>query len=158
MIDADTFRSVLGRFASGVTIVTARDADERDCGMTVSAFSSLSLEPPLVLICVDHAASMHGLLCTHPWVGISILSSNQEAISRRFADPDENEHFDGLAYRRGDFGVVLLDDALGHMEGRIREHIDGGDHTVFIVALERAEAHQGRPLIYYRGGYAQMER
>ena len=158
MIDADTFRSVLGRFASGVTIVTARDDEGRDHGMTVSAFSSLSLDPPLVLICVDHAASMHRLLCAHPWIGISILSAHQEPISRRFADTDEDERFDGLAYSRGDFDVVLLDDALAHLQGRVQHHVDAGDHTVFVAGVERAQPHHGRPLIYYRGGYAQMER
>ena len=157
MIDSETFRSVLGRFASGVTIVTARDDDGVDHGMTVSAFCSLSLGPPLVLLCVAHDASMHGLLLQHPRFGISILSSNQEAYSRRFA-ADESNRFDGIAYARGDSGVVLLEDALAHLECAVREHHDAGDHTVFIAEVERAEARQGRPLLYYRGGYAQLER
>ena len=121
-MDSDTFRSVLGRFASGVTILTARDASGADHGMTVSAFSSLSLEPPLVLFCVDHTASMHDLLTSDPppACGISILSSNQEAWSRRFADENE-QRFDGIAYSRGEQGVVLLDDALAHLGVEITE-------------------------------------
>src|SRR5262249_16655328 len=160
MIDADTFRAVLGRFASGVTIVTARDSAGKDHGMTVSAFCSLSLDPSLVLFCVDHAASMHELLLGHPRFGISILSSSQEAYSRRFADPgpERSARFDGIAYRRGDAGVVLLDEALAHLECRILRHYDEGDHTVFIAEVERAEALDGRPLLYFRGGYAQLER
>ncbi|HVX41943.1 MAG TPA: flavin reductase family protein [Gemmatimonadaceae bacterium] len=157
MIDSDTFRSVLGRFATGVTIVTARDAAGEDHGMTVSAFSSVSLEPPLVLVCVDHAASMHDLLLEHTSIGISILSSNQEAYSRRFAN-DDGERFDGIAFTRGDCGVVLLDDALAHLECRIVAHHEAGDHTVFLAGVERAEPRDGRPLLYYRGGYAQLER
>ena len=157
MIDADTFRSVLGRFESGVTIVTTRDAHGVDHGMTVSAFTSLSLDPPLVLFCVDHTASMHQTLLGHPTVGVSILSSNQEAYSRRFADQD-NERFDGIAYSRGESGVVLLDEALAHLECRIIAHHEGGDHTVFIAEVDRAQPRQGRPLLYYRGGYAQLER
>jgi flavin reductase (DIM6/NTAB) family NADH-FMN oxidoreductase RutF len=157
MIDSETFRSVLGRFASGVTIVTARDDAGEDHGMTVSAFCSLSLQPPLVLLCVDHEASMHGLLLGHPRFGISILSSSQEAYSRRFA-ADEDNRFDGIAYVRGDSGVVLLEDALAHLECAVRDHHDAGDHTLFIAELERAEAREGRPLLYYRGGYAQLER
>jgi flavin reductase (DIM6/NTAB) family NADH-FMN oxidoreductase RutF len=158
-MDSHTFRSVLGRFASGVTILTARDASGVDHGMTVSAFCSLSLEPPLVLFCVDHVASMHGLLVSDPPppCGISILSSNQEACSRRFADETE-QRFDGLAYSRGERGVVLLDDALAHLECTILRHLDAGDHTVFIAQLERAEPRHGQPLLYYRGGYAQLER
>lgn len=158
-MDSDTFRSVLGRFASGVTILTTRDASGADHGMTVSAFCSLSLEPPLVLFCVDHAASMHPLLVADPApaCGVSILSSNQEAYSRRFADETE-QRFDGIAYSRGEHGVVLLDDALAHLECRIARHIAAGDHTVFVAHLDRAEPRQGRPLLYYRGGYAQLER
>ena len=159
MIDAAHFRAVLGRFASGVTIVTARDRDGTDHGMTVSAFCALSLNPPLVLLCIDHAASMHGLLLSHPTIGINILSSEQELYSRRFA-ADETDRFDGIAFQRGENGVVLLDAALAHMECRMLEHHEGGDHTIFIAEIERASPHagDGRPLLYYRGGYAQLER
>jgi flavin reductase (DIM6/NTAB) family NADH-FMN oxidoreductase RutF len=160
MIDADTFRSVLGRFASGVTIVTARDANGQDHGMTVSAFCSLSLEPPLVLLCVDRAATMFELMRTHPQLGVSILSSSQEAYSRRFADPksERSERFDGIAYTRGSNDAVLLEGALAHLECRVIEHHDAGDHTIVIAAIERAESLDGRPLLYFRGGYAQLER
>lgn len=159
MIDADTFRSVLGRFASGVTIVTARDGVGQDHGMTASAFCSVSLEPPLVLICVDHSASMHGLLLDHPRLGISILSSEQEAYSRRFADQDTDNRFDGIAYTRGESGVVLLESALAHLECKVLEHHDAGDHTILIAEVEHAEPKVGHcPLLYYRGGYAQLER
>ncbi len=157
MIDSDTFRSVLGRFASGVTIVTARDEAGTDHGMTVSAFCSLSLEPPMVLLCVDHAASMHDLLLSHPRFGISILSSDQEDYSRRFAR-EESDRFDGIAYSRGDAGVVLLDDAIAHLECEMSAHYDAGDHTVFLAAVQHAAPRDGRPLLYYRGGYAQLER
>jgi flavin reductase (DIM6/NTAB) family NADH-FMN oxidoreductase RutF len=157
MIDPDTFRSVLGRFASGVTIATARDASGHDHAMTVSAFCSLSLEPPLVLLCIDHAASMHGLLLTHPPLGVSILSTAQEAYSRRFADTD-TKSLDGVGVVRGESGVVLLEGALAHLECRLIDHCEGGDHTIFVAAVERADARQGRPLLYYRGGYAQLER
>jgi flavin reductase (DIM6/NTAB) family NADH-FMN oxidoreductase RutF len=162
VIDADTFRSVLGRFASGVTIVTARGprgADD-DHGMTVSAFCSVSLDPPLILICVDQAASMYAVLREQPEFGVSILSAEHEASSRRFADTDESERFDGLAYERGENGTVLLAGALAHLECRVVQHVDAGDHTIFVASVERADARTaaGRPLLYYRGGYAQLER
>ena len=159
MIDADTFRSVLGRFASGVTIVTARDADGVDHGMTVSAFCSLSLQPSLVLVCIDHTASMHPLLLTHPAVGISVLSVDQEAWSRRFA-ADEDDRFDGIPFRRGENGTVLLDEALAHMECRLIAHHEAGDQTIFVAEIYRATPHasDGQPLLYYRGGYAQLSR
>jgi flavin reductase (DIM6/NTAB) family NADH-FMN oxidoreductase RutF len=160
MIDADTFRSVLGRFASGITIVTARDSAGHDHGMTVSAFCSLSLSPSLVLFCVDKTATMFDLLGTHPDVGISILSSSQEAYSRRFADTDteRSERFDGIAYTRGMAEVVLLEGALAHLECRITAHHDAGDHIVVVAEVDRAQPLGGRPLLYFRGGYAQLER
>lgn len=158
MIDSDTFRSVLGRFASGVSIVTARDDAGDDHGMTVSAFASVSLDPPLVLVCIDHTASMHDLLLEHPRFGISVLSSEQEAYSRRFATDPDTGRFDGIAYTRGDSGVVLLDESLAHLECKVVQHHDAGDHTIFIAEVERAEPRHGRPLLYYRGGYAQLER
>ena len=96
MIDPDTFRSVLGRFASGVTVVTARDRDERDHGMTVSAFCSVSLVPPLVLVCVDHAASSHDVLLESPHFAVNVLAVHQEPLSRRFAGVDEATRFDGV--------------------------------------------------------------
>jgi flavin reductase (DIM6/NTAB) family NADH-FMN oxidoreductase RutF len=158
VLSPDTFRSVLGRFASGITIVTARDAGGEDHGMTVSAFCSLSLQPPLVLLCVDAAASMHDLLLGHPHFGISILSSGQEAYSRRFADEEEPDPFDGIAYTRGEHGAALFDDALGHLECHVVRHHDAGDHTLFVAEVDRAEPRDGRPLLYYRGGYALLER
>jgi flavin reductase (DIM6/NTAB) family NADH-FMN oxidoreductase RutF len=159
VIDAEIFRSVLGRFASGVTILTARDAGGIDHGMTASAFCSLSLSPPLVLVCIDHEASMHPLMLEHPSFGINILSSEQEAYSRRFA-AEEDDRFDGIAFTRGENGVVLLDAALAHMECRVTGHYTAGDHTIFVAEIDRAVPHagDGRPLLYYRGGYAQLER
>src|SRR4029079_17901084 len=141
------------RFASGVSIVTARDDAGADHGMTVSAFASVSLEPPLVLVCIDHTSSMHALLLEHPRFGISVLSSEQEAYSRRFATDPDTGRFDGIAYSRGDSGVVVLDNALAHIECKVIQHHEAGDHTIFIAEVERAEPRHGRPLLYYRGGY-----
>jgi len=157
MIDSDTFRAALGRFSSGITILTACDAKGRDHGMTVSAFCSASLEPPLVLICIGHEASMHGLMMRVEHIGINVLSSGQEALSRRFADP-ESDRFDGIGYSRGENGVALLEDALVHLECNVLARHEAGDHTLVICSVERAEAFDGRPLLYYRGGYAQLER
>ena len=157
MIDSDAFRAALGRFASGITIVTARDAKGRDHGMTVSAFCSLSLEPAMVLVSIGHEASMHGLMMRAEHVGISVLSTTQEALSRRFADP-ETDRFDGVGYTRGENGVALLDDALVHLECDVVARHEAGDHTIIVCAVDRMEAYEGRPLLYYRGGYAQLER
>jgi flavin reductase (DIM6/NTAB) family NADH-FMN oxidoreductase RutF len=157
-IDPDTFRSVLGRFASGITVITALDSAGQDVGMTVSAFCSVSLQPPLVQACVDHAASMYDALQHVERFGVNILASDQEALSRRFAAVESSHRFDGIGYSRGENGVVLLEDALAHMECRVVSRFEAGDHTVFIGEVERAAARDARPLLYYRGGYAQLER
>jgi flavin reductase (DIM6/NTAB) family NADH-FMN oxidoreductase RutF len=157
-IDPDSFRSVLGRFASGITVVTTLDAQGRDVGMTVSAFASVSLRPPLISVCIDHAASMHRAIAAADRFGVNILASDQEALSRRFAAVESSHRFEGIGYERGESGVVLLDDALGHMEClRVAQH-EAGDHTLFIGDVERAVARRAPPLLYYRGGYAQLER
>ncbi|MES2179023.1 MAG: flavin reductase family protein [Gemmatimonadota bacterium] len=157
-IDQDSFRSVLGRFASGITVVTSVDAAGRDVGMTVSAFCSVSLHPPLVQVCVDHAASVYGALLDATHIGINVLAAEQEALSRRFAQLESMHRFEGLGYSRAENGVVLLDDALAHLECRVVERHEIGDHTMFVGEVERATARDARPLLYYRGGYAQLER
>ena len=157
-IDPDKFRSVLGRFASGITVLTSLDGEQRDVGMTVSAFCSVSLHPPLVLACIDHDASMFEALNAAKRFGVNMLASDQEALSRRFASAESIHRFDGIAFTRGESGVVLLDDALAHIECRIVDRHRAGDHTLFIGEVESATARDGRPLLYYRGGYAQLER
>jgi flavin reductase (DIM6/NTAB) family NADH-FMN oxidoreductase RutF len=157
-IDPDDFRSVLGRFASGITVVTTVDADGRDLGMTVSAFSSVSLRPPLIQVCIDKTASMYAALMQATRFSVNILAAEQEALSRRFAAVDSSHRFDGVGYERGENGVVLLDDALGHLECTVSARHEAGDHTIFVGEVERASAGEGRPMLYYRGGYAQLER
>jgi flavin reductase (DIM6/NTAB) family NADH-FMN oxidoreductase RutF len=157
-VDPDSFRSVLGRFASGITVVTTRDGDQRDVGMTVSAFCSVSLRPPLVQVCVDHAASLHVALKHNDRYAVSILAADQEALSRRFSAAISTRRFDGVGYRRGESGLLLLDDAIAHLECRIVASHDAGDHTLFVGEVESATARDARPLLYYRGGYAQLER
>jgi flavin reductase (DIM6/NTAB) family NADH-FMN oxidoreductase RutF len=157
-IDPDSFRSVLGRFASGITVVTTRDADGRDMGMTVSAFASVSLVPPMISVCIERRATMFRALCAAEQFGVSILASDQEALSRRFASVESSHRFDGIGYERGESGVLLIDEALAHIECRRVAQHEAGDHTIFIGAVERANARDARPLLYYRGGYAQLER
>jgi flavin reductase (DIM6/NTAB) family NADH-FMN oxidoreductase RutF len=157
-VTPDQFRAVLGRFASGVTILTARNEKGEDHGMTASAFCSVSLGPPMVLACVDSATDMFRILRIDGSFGVSILSEDQEALSRRFAELPAGR-FDGVGYSRGDSGVLLLDDAIAHLECRCVARHTAGDHDIVVGAVEAAHvADTGRPLLYYRGGYAQLER
>jgi flavin reductase (DIM6/NTAB) family NADH-FMN oxidoreductase RutF len=155
-IDPDSFRAALGRFASGVTVVTIRDDDDRDHGMTVSAFCSASLEPPLVLACIGHDASMHRAMMQAKHFGVSILAAGQEPLARRFAD-QRSDRFDGVGYTRGQLGVALIDDALAHLECVVLDRSEAGDHTVVIGRVEAALCYRGTPLAYYRGGYTQID-
>lgn len=156
-IDEATFRSVLGRFASGVTVITSLTSDDRDHGMTVSAFCSVSLDPPLVLASIASDTEMCAILNEAEFFGVSILDIDQEAISRRFAEHD-GDRFDGIGYQRGKSGVALLDGVLAHAECRIVDRHPAGDHTLFIGEVEDASVLGDAPLLYYRGGYTQLER
>jgi flavin reductase (DIM6/NTAB) family NADH-FMN oxidoreductase RutF len=157
MVDPDLFRSVLGRFATSVTVLSARDSTGADHGMTVSAFCSVSLNPPLVLACVDKSASIYPTLFATDAIGISVLADHQEDCSRRFAEKDA-DRFDDLEIQRGARGVALLKDAHAHLECRIVARHEAGDHTIFVAAVEHGATLGGRPLLYYRGGYARLER
>ena len=155
-VSEDEFRNVLGRFASGVTVVTAV-ANGKDQGMTVSAFCSVSLMPPLVLICIERSASAHEALTTSDEFVVNILSADQEQLARRFAI-EGIDRFEGVAYGRGQSGIAVLDNIIGVVECRRTTLYAGGDHTIIIGQVEAARAENGKPLLYYRGGYAQLER
>ncbi|HEX2779825.1 MAG TPA: flavin reductase family protein [Gemmatimonadaceae bacterium] len=154
-LDPDAFRAVLGRFASGVTVVTTYDGG-RDHGMTVSAFSSVSLAPPLVMVCIGDDASLRPVIEHATYFGVSILAAEQEALSRRFAA--HVNRFDGVGFTRGESGVALLDGALALLECRVVARHQAGDHLIVVGEVEAASAANERPLLYYRGGYAQLER
>ena len=156
-IDADLFRSVLGRFSTGITIVTVRDHNGRDHGMTVSAFSSLSLDPPLVLVCIGNDATMSETMQAAESFGINILNANQEALSRRFAGPID-DRFTGVPRTHGALGNVLLDDVLASLECRVIARHPAGDHVIVVGEVDSGVVRDGKPLLYYRGGYAQLER
>ena len=155
-VSPDEFRSVLGRFPSGVTVVTTKAADGSDQGMTVSAFCSVSLEPPLVLICIEKTASAYEALTSAPGFVVNILSAKQEQIARRFSIVDI-DRFEGVGFSRSRNGIAVLDDVLGVIEcDRVAQH-DAGDHTIIVGEVEAGRAENGTPLLYYRGGYAQLE-
>lgn len=155
-LSPDEFREALGRFASGVTVVTARDAAGIDHGMTVSSFCSVSLVPPLVLACIAQVATMHRVLHDAPVFGISVLAASQEPLSRHFAEIPE-QRFDGIGFSRGASGVILLDDAHAHLECRRVAWHAAGDHGICVGEVERSVLFNGRPLLYYRGGYTRLE-
>ncbi|HEX6289227.1 MAG TPA: flavin reductase family protein [Herpetosiphonaceae bacterium] len=154
-IDQADFRRVMGHFASGVTVVTT--CHEGFChGITVSSFCSLSLEPPLVLICIDRRVNSHELIERSGMFAINILAEDGEWLSRHFASR-ELDKFSKVAYHSGHKGLPLLDGALATIECRLAEKFPGGDHTIFVGEVLRTEVpREGRPLLYFRSGYHQL--
>jgi flavin reductase (DIM6/NTAB) family NADH-FMN oxidoreductase RutF len=157
VIDSDLFRAVLGRFATGITVITTCDANNTPHGMTVSAFSSLSLSPPLVLVCIGNDATMGPVLGAADSFAVNVLSAGQEAISRRFAGKVDNR-FAGVGYSTGELGDPVLDDVLASLQCRIVARHPAGDHVIVVGEVVAGAAHEGKPLLYYRGGYAVLER
>ena len=138
-------------------MVTARDSAGEDHGMTVSAFCSVSLDPLLVLICVERSAVLHGVMENAAQFVVNMLAADQESISRRFSEQID-DRFDGIGYTRGLTGCALLEGILGYLECDVVTRYPGGDHTIIIGKVIAATANPGSPLLYYRGGYAQLER
>jgi flavin reductase (DIM6/NTAB) family NADH-FMN oxidoreductase RutF len=155
VVGADDFRRVLGHFATGVTILTTRDGEARPAGLTVSAFASVSLEPPLVLACVAHKAETYPALLESGRFAVNVLGADQEPLSRLFA-LSGGDKFHAVPFHTGDLGLPLIDGALAHLEcTTVSRHVEG-DHTVFVGRVERAAAAAGEPLLYYRGRYARL--
>jgi flavin reductase (DIM6/NTAB) family NADH-FMN oxidoreductase RutF len=122
-------------------------------GITVTAFSSLSLEPPLVLICIDKRAKIHDHLEQGTYFAVNILRDDQEAISRRFAS-SEPDQFRDVGYSDGTSGAPLIQDAICAIECKIVDALPEGDHTIFVGEVESSRVQEGKPLVYFRGGYA----
>ena len=154
-VSKDEFRSAMGRFASGVTVVTTKTKDDKPSGITVSAFSSVSLEPPLILVCIDKRASVHDLLEEGHHFAVNVLAEDQEILSRRFASKDP-DRFSGTGYTEGGTGAPLLTGALASIECRVVYAYPGGDHTIVVGEVERINVSDGKPLAYFRGGYVQL--
>lgn len=151
-VTPNEFRSALRHLATGVTIVTTRDTEGRPSGLTASAFTALSLEPPLVLVCIDREAAAHPALEQHGWFAVNMLAAGQEPLSRQFA-ASGGDKFAGVAFREGQASLPLLDGVLVALECRIVDRHQGGDHTIFVGQVEGASMGAGSPLVYFRGAY-----
>jgi flavin reductase (DIM6/NTAB) family NADH-FMN oxidoreductase RutF len=146
------FRQLLGRFATGVTVVTALDPEGRPAGMTASAVSSVSLEPPLLLVCVGHQADFHPVIAAAPRFALNVLAADQEHLSRRFAASD-TDRFAGVPCRSGPHGVPLLEGVVAHILCDRRSREEAGDHTVFIGLVTGGETFDRPPLLYFGSQY-----
>jgi flavin-dependent trigonelline monooxygenase, reductase component len=151
-VSAEHLRRTCGRFLTGITIATAFGADGLPHGITVNSFTSVSLDPPLVLICVDCRAQFMTHCADGQNFGINILGESQQELSRRFARK-EGERFLGVEWHFGKTGVPLLPRVLATMECELTTMIIEGDHFVLIGRVLVANCHEGSPLAYFRGAY-----
>lgn len=152
-VSADEFRAALGRWASGVTIVTARSGD-RVHGMTVSAFTEVSLEPPLVLVCADKSSNTLPFIREGGAFCVNILAHDQDALSNRFASKKQEwQRFDGLEYDVGTTGAPVLRDTVASLDCRVVGAHEHGDHVVFVGEVEQVRTSDRPPLLHFRGGY-----
>lgn len=154
-IDKDLFRRVLSHFAAGVTVVTTVDGEERPHGLTATAFTAVSLDPPLVLVCVDKQAETYPLFEPAGVFAVNFLSLEQRDVSQRFAKHG-GEKFGDLRWRPGVLGAPLLEGTIGHVECRIRHWYDAGDHTIMVGEIESADAWEGDALLHFRHAYGRV--
>ncbi|HXY38315.1 MAG TPA: flavin reductase family protein [Vicinamibacteria bacterium] len=154
-VDAHSFRRALGQFPSGVTVVTTRDASGAPHGLTVSSFCSVSLHPPLVLVCIDHRADANDAMRESGLFAVSVLAEDQVAVSRRFASSG-GDKFEGFAFTEGRLRLPLVPGALAHLQCRVRSFHDEGDHTVWVGEVVSLATHPGRPLLYQSGSYHRL--
>jgi flavin reductase len=153
------FRKAMGCFATGVTIITL-DLEGEVHGMTANAFASVSLDPTLVLVCVDRRAATHAHLHSKKRFGINVLCEDQRAISEYYARPTRThaqaEQEAGARFDRTALGTPMLRGALAYLECRLHSAQDAGDHTIFIAEVEDAVVREGQPLIFFRGKYRRV--
>ena len=155
-IDPDDFRRTLAQLASGVTAVTTRDAAGRPLGLTVTSFCSVSLDPPLVLVCVDERSETHAGFRESGTFGVSVLAEDQEDVSRRFAWGGSAK-FENAELIEGAGGVPLVAGALAHVSCQVVAAHPAGDHTIYVGEVVALTSRPGRPLLYHRGRYRRLE-
>jgi flavin reductase (DIM6/NTAB) family NADH-FMN oxidoreductase RutF len=155
-VSQEEFRRAMGCFATGVTVITVDDAGTVE-GMTANAFTSVSLNPLLVLVCVDRQARTHAHLHARKRFGVNVLSEGQRTIADYYARPDRThdraEQESGARFDRTVQGTPVLHGALVYLECRLQTAQEAGDHTIFIAEVEDVSVWEGEPLLYFRGEY-----
>ena len=155
MVDAAEYRTIIGHFATGVTVITAA-GDGKLHGMTAQSMTSLSLDPVMLLVCIDKTSHAHGVISAGGAFAVNILGEHQEEVSRVFAKKAEPEvgTLRGQPFRLGRTGAPILDDCLAYLDCQVREVLEGGDHSIFIgEVVDEAVVKQVKPLLFFRSGY-----
>jgi flavin reductase (DIM6/NTAB) family NADH-FMN oxidoreductase RutF len=150
------FRKVMGHLPTGVTVVTSRSPDASPCGLTANSVASVSLNPLLVLVCVDREASSHGCITQGGAFAVSVLSADDEDLARRFSQKGLRDRFRGVDLRESVTGSPILARALAWMDCRVREVYEAGDHSIVVGEVVASDARDGDPLLFFRGRYHRM--
>ena len=153
-MDDAQFKLAMSQFACGVTVVTT-EHDGARYGMTVASFASLSLHPPLVIVCIEIAAKSHDAIVAAGRFGVSILGADQAELSGRFASKKIDDKFEGVRLIEG-ARVPLLEGAICTLECRVHDRLPGGDHSIFVGEVVDAQVSDGAPLLYFRSGYRNL--
>lgn len=156
-IGKDDLRKVMANFATGVTVITTALGEEKR-GMTANAVSSVSLDPPLVLVCIDKTARTHDMVLKRGAFAINILSQEQESLSRLFAskEMDEARRLETVQHRISEMGLPLLEGCLAYLECELYLTFEAGDHTIFVGKGQSFGLNDGCPLIFFRSKYARL--
>jgi flavin reductase (DIM6/NTAB) family NADH-FMN oxidoreductase RutF len=154
------FRHAMGQFATGVTVVTSVDADGRPVGTTANAVSSLSLDPPLLLVCFDRSSQTLAAVGTHGAFAVNVLAAPQEELSANFARRGLAADWDGVPHRRGRTGSPRLHGVLATLECTVEHRLPGGDHEIVIGRVRHLQAgdSDAAPLLFWRGRYGTLRR
>jgi flavin reductase (DIM6/NTAB) family NADH-FMN oxidoreductase RutF len=153
MVGREKFRKIMGHFATGVTVVTARSRRGKAVGLTVNAFTSVSLDPLLVLVCLHREASTHDPLLDSGYFAINMLDRSQEHLGVRFAEAEDEDRFLGLDPMTGPMGSPILLGSMAWLECRVKDVIPGGDHSIVLGEVVEGESLGGEPLMFFRGDF-----
>ncbi len=156
-VDQTLFKQALAQWASGVTIVTTK-TDAGYAGMTASAFSSVSADPPIILVCINQSAESCALVAESGSFAVNILESSQQDASNRFASfKDKETRFDSVAWSEAPSGSPYLDESLCSLDCKVVNKVEAGSHIVFFGEVQHVVNREGNPVLYYRGGYRGIE-
>jgi len=156
-VDPSLFKQALAQWASGVTIVTTKTAAGY-AGMTASAFSSVSADPPIILVCINQSAESCALVAEAGYFAVNILESGQQDASNRFASfKDKETRFDAVAWSAAPSGAPFLDESMCSLDCKVVNQVQAGSHIVFFGEVQHVVNRDGNPLLYYRGGYRGIE-
>lgn len=156
-VDANQFKNALKLWASGVTVVTAQSSSQGLKGMTATSFTSVSMDPPQILVCLNQATDTGAVVAEQQAFAVNILSTEQQAVSNQFAGgASQEERFASVAWQTGDNGAPILTEALASLECRVVQQVQAGTHWVVIGEVQQVVCRSGEPLLYYNGAYRQL--